>query len=98
MPITLDEFKALSPEEQQTVLREMCQQNIGRIRASFEEVFDRYDLQSKLVPKIPFRPAPRTQTVNLDPPPMSDEAVRERFRNDPNLRELVVSGVKYERI
>jgi len=96
MPITLDEFKALPPDEQQNVLAEMRQQSVGRIRAALDEVLVHPEWEDRLVPKIAFRPAP-TQTVNLDPQ-MSDEEVRERFKNDPNLKELTVGGVHYARI
>jgi hypothetical protein len=93
---TLDEFRQLGPDEQQSVLADMRQKNEAIIRAELGAVFGT-DWSNQLVPHIVFRPVP-TQTINLDPPRMSDEEVRGRFRNDPNLRELIVAGVKYERI
>lgn len=101
MPITLDEFRQLGPEEQRTVLAEMRVQNADKIKAAVEEAvdrcLDRCEFEARLVPNIAFRPAPR-QTVNLDPPRMSDAEVREKFRQDPNLKELTVGGVHYARI
>jgi hypothetical protein len=92
IPKNVEEFKALPPEERQQVLAEMKRINLERIHEMVNATFDRHELEQSLVPKVPFR------RVNLDPPPMSDSVVREKFRSDPNLRELTVGGIKFERI
>jgi len=53
------------------------------------------DWEGKLVPSLRFKP---TTTVNLNPPPLSDEEVRDKFRNDPDLKELISGGIRYARI
>lgn len=97
MQMTLDEFRQLSPEDQQQTLADLRRRKEDRIREAVDLAIDRYQWHSKLVPTIAFQPTPR-QTLNLDPPPMSDEEVREKFRRDPNLKELITGGIRYARI
>jgi hypothetical protein len=91
--MNIEQFRTLSPQDQQTVLRARRQRVEEALRnAGIEEGINR-DLEATLVPQIIFK-----KELDLPTPPDRDTAVRNLFRSDDSLVELKTrDGVIYRR-
>lgn len=87
--MTLEEFRALTPDQQNVHLAEQRNQ-LWRVlnNAAAEAIYE-----SDLVPTIPTH-----KTADLPPIPNRDEAVRQLMRSDSSIREVqTAEGVVYRR-
>jgi hypothetical protein len=101
---TLEQFRALSPEDQAAAAAERKSQAEDKYRAIVNEAYDRFHLEHALVPRLRFKavpPAPPIPPVRVEVGPSissdPDTAVKEFFNQHPNARQILIGDVLYER-
>ena len=100
---TLEQFRALTPEQQKEAVQEKHANVRQRVEQSFDEVVARRQLEQALVPRLPIkstaRPEPQPERQVVGPPISADpdSVIREFFKQNPDARQILLGNVLYER-
>ena len=100
---TLEQFRALTPEQQKEAVQEKQANVRQRVEQTFDDVVARQQLEQALVPRLPIKPAARPEPQperQIVGPPISgdpDSVVREFFKQNPDARQVLLGNILYER-
>jgi hypothetical protein len=83
-------FRTLSAEDQRTIMGDMNRQIEARMRASLDAIIYHEELESQLVPRIAFKstPTPEPLDVPLREGISQEDHVRRIFRSDVGIKEV----------